>query len=367
MKRMRTTQVIGLIGLLSGSAWAFAQETAPPPEPAPRLVLSTTEWDFGAKWHGEPCSTEITIENAGTALLKIERIRSSCGCTVAEPKKTELLPGESDTMTLSYNTKKNARNVSQTITLETNDPQQPRVAIRIKGEVRHLFDARPAHRITFGRLDRDSASTQSIELTNNMERKVPLKLKPLEQDVPFEIKLEEVEHGMVYKLSATTRPPLKLGANVANIVLETGVEDYPTITIPASVYIAPQVAVMPPRLYVTPRVTKPFQRIVRVTYRPDDPVKVKEIKSSHPDLITAELLPPREEKRPTMVTQYHEIRVTLPPGNQLPEGGATLEIYTDAAEPEYQKLIVEIKLRAVSRPAGEPKPGEKKPKEEPEE
>jgi hypothetical protein len=353
MKLRMATLLLGLVGLLIGAPLALGQETPPasPPEnvspdgPTPRLELSSTEWDFGVKWHGEPCSTEITIANTGDAPLKILNIRSTCGCTGAMPNKRELLPGESDTMSLTYNTKRDKREVSQTITLETNDPRQQRVTIRVKGEVKHLFEAKPQHRITFGRIERDEIATQSIELRNNMEEKVFLKLKAFEEPPPFEVELEEVEPGVFYKLSATTKPPLKLGSNSTTIVLETGLEKFPTITIPASVYIAPRVAVTQPRLLVTPQVKKRFWRLVQVTYTADKPVEIREIRSSHPDLIKAELEPSQPPVRPNSLTRSHRIRVSLPPFAEMPEEGAQLEIFTDDPSPEYQKLVVEIQKR----------------------
>ncbi len=383
MKARTTIAVIGLAGLLAGVPPAAGQDRPPASRPArpsaqaleeagategtPRLELSSTEWDFGVKWYGEPCSTEITLTNAGDAPLKILNIRSTCGCTGAMPKKRELLPGETDTMSLTYNTKRAKPKVSQTITLETNDPQQRRVAIRVQGEVKHLFEATPANRITFGKIERDEVATQTVELRNNREDRVFLKLKPFDEPPPFDIKLEEVEPGMFYKLSATTKPPLKLGSNSTKIVLETRLEEFPTIEIPASAYIAPRVAVTPPRLSVTSHVTKRFQRVVSVTYSGDKPVAVKEIRSSHPDLITAELTP-QKAARPGSVRLFHKIRVWLPPYDEMPEEGAQLEIFTDDPSPEYQKLVVEVEKkrappRRVVRPRPRPaaQPGDERP------
>lgn len=311
----------------------------------PRLELSTEEWDFGNKWHGEPCSTEITITNAGDAPLKILKIKSSCGCTALKPKRNELSPGESDAMVLSYNTKKNKEQVSQTITLETNDPERPRVAIRVKGVVKKVYDVEPSNRITFVKVERDSVATQSVELHNNMEEEVELTFKPFDEPAPFDIKLEPIEAGRVYRLSATTRPPLKLGANSANVVLETGLEKLPSVMIPVSAYIAPRVYVNPAQLWVAPEVTKPFQRFVKVSYRSDQPIEIKEIKSSHPDLIKVEQLPPRKPVNPKAVTRFHEFRVTLPSGADCPEGGGRIEIYTDDPSPDYQKLVVKVGLK----------------------
>jgi hypothetical protein len=372
---MRSCMATRVVGLLILPALALAQEPQPVPEvapgsgraPVPRLVLSTTEWDFGAKWHGEPCTTDITIGNAGEAPLKILRVQSSCGCMVARPKsggtwKNKVIaPGESESVTLTYNTRKHKRHVSQTIVIETNDPQQPQVTIQIQGEVKYLFEAKPTQRITFGRLARDSRATKSIELRNNMDEKVFLEFEAPEEDIPFSIKLEQLEAGMAYKLSATTKPPLKLGANSVNVELKTRLEDFPVLVFPVSAYVAPRVDVKPSKLYVTPQVKERLQRIVRVMYPSEQPVEVTGIKSSHPELIKAELLP-AEQAALQRVRPFHTIRVWLPPADELPEGGGRLEIYTNDPEPEYQKLVVEVKQRAV--PAG-PKAGAT-PEEKPE-
>jgi hypothetical protein len=214
--------------------------------------------------------------------------------------------------------------------------------------VKHLFDAKPGHRITFGRLERDSKATETIELRNNMDKSVPLKLGALDDTARFEVKLEEIKPGMVYKLSATTKPPLKIGANVAQITLETGLEEHPELTIPVSVYIAPRVSVSPRRLWISPRLTRPSQRTVRVRYRPDHPIEITEVKSSHPDVVKAKLLPQRKSANPKAFVRLHEIRVSLPPGNEFPQGGAKLEIYTSDPSPEYHKLTVDIRMRPPS-------------------
>jgi hypothetical protein len=349
---------LGLVGVMLRTSFAYGQAPPENQQPAaqssdqgaaeagrPRLELSTEEWDFGHKWHGDPCSTEITITNAGDAPLKILKIKSSCGCTALKPRRKELLPGESDTMTLTYNTKKNKEQVSQTITLETNDPERPRVTIQVKGVVKKVYDVKPDNRITFIRIERDSVATQSVELDNNMEEDVELTLRPFDTPPPFDIELTPLEAGRVYKLSATTRPPLKLGANSVDVVVDTGLEKYPSLTIPVSAYIAPRVYVRPARLWVAPEVTEPFQRFVKVSYRADQPIEIKEIKSSHPDLIKVEILPPRKPVNPKAVTRFHELRVTLPRGADCPEGGGRIEIYTDDPSPDYQKLVVEVRLK----------------------
>lgn len=312
----------------------------------PKLVLSMQEWDFGQKWFGEPAKAELTLTNAGTAPLKIIRVRSSCGCTVGRPKSggtwngKTIAPGESEIMVLSYNTRKGVRKVSQKITIETNDPERPRIEFTVRGEVRNIYEAKPTNRVIFGQINREDTKTQTLELTNNLDKPVELKLDPLPENVPFDVRLEEVEKGKRYKLVVTTKPPLRNGSNIAKVVLKTGLEKVPTLTYPISAYVRPRVSVVPRMLLVSDKIKRPFTRILRVNYRADKPLKITDIKSSDPK-ITAEIMPTKT-KVPTAGTASYQIQVNLPPGDQLPKDGAKLTIFTDDPAPEYSKIEVEI-------------------------
>jgi hypothetical protein len=311
----------------------------------PRLLLEKTEWDFGQKWAGEPCKGEIGISSVGTAPLKILKIETSCGCTGALPNRNEIPPGESDKIVLTYNTNKDKTDVSQSITLQTNDPEQPRVQIKVVGHVKKFVDILPTNRITFGSIGRTEVATLSVELHSNLDTPLPLKIKPSADPQPFEIKLEEVEAGKFYKLSATTKPPLQLGANTTEVVLETGLEKYPTVTVPVSVYIAPRVYARPAKLFLSPAVSRSFQRSVRLHYQAANPIDIQEIKISRPDLISVERVPPQKAFDPKAFTLYHELRVTLPPGDKLPPEGAKIEIITTDPDPEYHTIVLDVVLK----------------------
>lgn len=317
----------------------------------PKLVLSQPEWDFGTKWHGEACEAEVTIKNEGKAPLTIVRIRTSCGCTLAKPKNggawenRVIEPGGSEIMSLNYNTKKAAQKVNQAVTIETNDPQSPAYQFQVKGEVKALFTFDRGDRIAFPRIERDEVATQTITMTSNVGEPVKLKLKPFD-DPKFSVELKEVEPGKVFTLSATTKPPLALNANNATVTLETGVAQSPELQIQVTAFVTPRVQVAPPKLMVSPKVTQPFQKNIRVTYKPDKPVKITNVTCTS-DKVKCEVQPPAPIAG-NIQTAYHDIKVTLPPGNELPAEGAKIEITTDDPSPEYQKLVVEIVVRDMT-------------------
>ena len=306
----------------------------------PRLVLSQRDWDFGQIWTGEPCKIEIELKNIGDAPLKILNIKSSCGCTAAEPSKRELAPGETDTMTVTYDTNKNTKLVKQTITLQTNDPVEPEIQFELRGEVWNVFDAQPNAALSFGRVQPTSKKSKAIILTNNLKEKVTPKLGPIPPGAPFDVKLVEVEPGMKYRLYAQTKPPLKLGNNQFFIMIETGVERLPEMKIGVSARAMPRISVWPESLRVVPSQKKPGMRTVSINHPDGQPLEITEIKCGLPSVRIQRM----SSQRPSAYSEFaaEQIRVHVPAFKDFPETGTTLEIYTNDADPKFQKLVVPI-------------------------
>lgn len=330
-------------------------------QPAPHLVLSQKEWNFGQVWYGDPCQTEIELKNTGDATLKIIKVKSSCGCTVAQPKRSELGPGETDTMTVTYNTKKMAKKVSQVITIITNDASEPETRFPVIGEVWHVFDAEPNPRLAFGLVKSTSTKTISIELKSNMPEKVSPKLEPLPADSPFDVRLEELEPGTKFKLTAALKPPLAFGRYSVEAVVETGVERLPKMSISVSAIVPEPVSVRPDRLMLTPAQTAASSRRLWVYYDADRHVEITGVRSSDPN-VQIEELPALLSPTGTSEFPARQFVVRLPPYAELPDEPATVEILTNDSDPKYQKLVVSIeKYGAAGSAAGKftPKPGQK--------
>lgn len=328
-----------------------AEKPAAPAEagPAPKLVLSDNEFDFGTKWSGEPAEHELTIRNEGQGALKFA-YRSSCGCTVAQPTSAQrisegeyqyqLAAGQSDKIKITYDTKKNRPEVLQTITLTTNDPQQPKVEYRVKGQVKRLLELNP-ERFNFLNVTRDDKTEQTMEIKSNWDKPVALKLKPLPPDSPFDMKLVEVEPGKSFKLVCSTKPPMKIGSNNVLATLETDLAAYPEYSIAAVAYIAPKISIRPEVLYVSPKITKEHERVIKLTYNASQPPKVKSVKASIP-AIKVELMPDTPPAAGAGPLASRDVKVTMPPGDQIPEAGATVTIEIDDPDPAYQKMEVKV-------------------------
>jgi len=330
--------------MLAVGSWAVAQPTPPASAPAsrsveaPQIEVNSTTFDFGEVWQGEPVKGEIQVKNTGTAPLVLD-VKSSCGCAVPTRPKSPLAPGEATSFTISYDTMKRRGLAHQTVTLTSNDPARPSVEIRVEGNVKPLYDTEPAAGLSFHQLRTDSRDSRKIKFINKYDGPLHLKLKAGQDFRPFEVTLTETTPGMEFELTTTTVPPLSEEVSRLEIVLETGLERTPELSIPVQAYVQPDVLVRPSMLRMARQATVATQQAVQLSYREDKPVKIVEIRPSHAS-IQGEILPNVTPSGRGWAVQT--IRVTLPPGNELPPGNAQLEILTDSPEPRFQKMVVRI-------------------------
>jgi len=418
MKSRKLQLSVGVCAVLVGFSLAFAQDKEPgataleqwqPAVQVPRLEVTPTELDFGRVWHGENPIREVVLKNTGSAPLEIIKIKARCGCVQANKPKSPLAPGESDVLEIQYKSKNRVGQIHRSVTIHTNDPEQPVAKVKLTGEVKEIVEGEPGNSIAFGYVTIDERVTKSVDLTVVYDEKLYLKLKgPDESEISnlkstseisnlkstetapsarevYELKLEELEPGVKYRLTATTRPPLKPGVPTIDAILETGIERLPEVSVGVRAIVKPRVSLSTSRLYVSPRLNRATQRIVRLYYLTTQPVEITKIESDYAG-VAGELRPPRvnpktgvvRASRPRIANEevqataqavektspasrpalsaptagrfsFHEITVQLPPGKDIPKGGAKLFVYTDDPDPRYSKLVVVISSERSER------------------
>ena len=92
-----------------------------------------TVHDYGKIPQGVPANSTFTLTNTGDTPLLIMDVKTSCGCTVAQATKEPILPGESTSITTTYNAKKKGH-FNKPIKVMTNRSDKP-IVLKIKGEV----------------------------------------------------------------------------------------------------------------------------------------------------------------------------------------------------------------------------------------
>ena len=103
-----------------------AQQTA-------TITFDTLVIDYGVINKGDDGVRQFRFTNTGTVDLKINQVRSSCGCTIPKKPSAPIAPGASDIIEVKYDTER-VGPIRKTITVASN-ASNGMVALKIKGEV----------------------------------------------------------------------------------------------------------------------------------------------------------------------------------------------------------------------------------------
>ena len=89
--------------------------------------------DYGTIERNANGECVFTYTNTGKAPLILSNVRSSCGCAVPKWSREPLMPGQSASMTVRYNTA-SVGPINRTIVVQSNASKN-RVVLRITGKV----------------------------------------------------------------------------------------------------------------------------------------------------------------------------------------------------------------------------------------
>lgn len=101
----------------------------------PVLHLQETQHDFGKVPEGKVVEYIFNFENSGKTTLKIKDIKTSCGCTAALVSSESLKPGEQGTLKVELDTSKRKGKMSRTVTIQSNDPKNPKKILTVYADV----------------------------------------------------------------------------------------------------------------------------------------------------------------------------------------------------------------------------------------
>lgn len=102
---------------------------------SPVMSFDKTTHDFGTIKEGEKVTTKFSFTNTGKSDLIIVDARGSCGCTVPEyPKNTPIKPGDTQTITVSFDSSNKPGVQQKSVTLSANT-ESGREMLRIKANV----------------------------------------------------------------------------------------------------------------------------------------------------------------------------------------------------------------------------------------
>lgn len=130
---------------------------------APRIVMESTEHDFGEIGPGTSHTAEFRFTNEGTAPLKITQVKSCCGVVTKGVKAgQEYASGETGVLELDYRATMQAGSLQRSLFIRSNDPVRSVVTLAIKARIALRVQCEPASLKLF--LEQDNAGAGNITL-----------------------------------------------------------------------------------------------------------------------------------------------------------------------------------------------------------
>ncbi len=105
---------------------------------APRIEISPDTMDLGDVTK-DGFNYTFTVRNTGKKTLEIDKVSTSCGCTLANIDSDKISPGGSTGLHVTFNPKLMEEEVkgkiSRIIFIKSSDPESPEVEIKITANV----------------------------------------------------------------------------------------------------------------------------------------------------------------------------------------------------------------------------------------
>lgn len=222
----------------------------------PKVSIAQTEFNFGEVKQGEMISHTFTVKNTGAANLEIKDVRPGCGCTASDFDKV-ILPGQEGKVTLKVNTAGFHGSLSKFADVTTSDPVNPNFTLTLvmvirkpdetpEGQKVGPFVVGPSARWQ-GRLTQGGSTDVMFTVINTTPQPVKL-TKILAGSEAFTTKLQTLEEGKRYLITATSSAALKAGPLAETIKVATDSSEYPELKLQIETNVDPAVVAMPKAL-----------------------------------------------------------------------------------------------------------------------
>jgi len=100
-----------------------------------KIEFDSKTFDFGTIKQGESVTHQYKFKNVGKSDLVIRKTKASCGCTIVNPDDKIVSPGGESKFDVTFNSRGKKGKQNKTITVITNDPENPSIVLKITGLV----------------------------------------------------------------------------------------------------------------------------------------------------------------------------------------------------------------------------------------
>lgn len=300
--------------------------TEPPAGDVPVIAVENPVHDFGQMGPGARDKCQFKFKNTGTDILKIERIQSTCGCTVPELEKKEYQPGEEGIVKVSFHAPTAKTKTTKHLYIISNDPETPRSELTVKAEVVVKVEVSPE--IMNLRLDEENAGAPNLVVKGLDDREFAIRGVTVSPQEVMKISFDRTKKATEFTLKPVVDKKKLNESNTGVIQIKT---DHPQSgTLVVRYHATPEYELSRPRIIlqnVTPGAPVVKDVLIRSNYDKDVEIEsavsrkgYMEIENQEKDgkhlQLQVKITPPEQE---TSARRYitDELNITLTDGTVL--------------------------------------------------
>jgi hypothetical protein len=336
-----------LVPAISGCVRSKKENSSESATQTPKIEFEEKSHDFGTATEGDRLTHVFVVKNTGGGTLIIDRVSTSCGCTAAVLKKKEIPPGSQGEVEVTFDTTRRGGDNRKTITVQSNDPANPRMELEIRAKVETLLAFEPA----FVRLNPEFGKQQVSEAWLTGKLKDTAKLKIVQggdnPDVKVEL-IDKVEDGgaPLQGLRFTVNGK-KVGFGNGTVMLETGIPKPDKVQVGFHWTVAGNIQVVPSQLYFSARSTGSNERVIRVSSRKPD-FKLRDAHVASGPFVAKIMVPDAGVGYEVHVTLKKELDPAAAAASAVTEIGKLELLSNDSLEPKKE---IPLRLAPQFNPA----------------
>ena len=197
---------------------------------SPSIVFEETEHDFGDVEKQSTVKHIFKFKNHGDALLVIDKVRATCGCTGTLLSEKEIPAGGEGTLEITFKSGLSGGKKAKSVYVNSNDPKQPSAQLRIKANVIVPVEVKP--RSLYWVVEKDKSSKRLVQLVHRPEIKINITdLKLSSSAFGATVTPAEGTELPTYNIEITCGGDLPRGDFRENLTVHTDNPDYPTMNI----------------------------------------------------------------------------------------------------------------------------------------
>jgi hypothetical protein len=294
----------------------------PPTVQAPKITFESVAFDFGAIDQPTKVIHRFAFRNSGGLELKLDNVRTSCGCTAAASTTAGVPPGASGTVDVACDTANAFGPLTETVTVYSNDPTEPVSTLTLSGRVRADAAADPP-RLYVGHLGRGQTAPNDVRIVGEVAPAGPI--ATIGKSVAAT--LSDTPNGR--RLHVGVRNDAPLGAFTDTVTIPTSSARHPLLAVPITGVVDGNVVISPAQVnFGVATAGAQVSRVVGVQNRGQRPLRISAVRL-RPAVGTAVVSP---------LADGRGFRITVTLGAGLHPGKISCALEVDTDDPEQPQI-----------------------------